>query len=409
MKKYLFTLIAYFLLCAGTNAQEIDRLKLNEFTKAFCDKFLVNYPNCSSSGIMCWRMTSLDIGKHPLDIIEGLYQTQRRVKCYERNTHKLVFDETKNDYLSIVYKESCGRITYNEHDNCYCYRVGDSNIYVLKPYFGDEQRIVLENNGTTFSFTEKYSNDFEWDVETKCIKLQPTAAMYDYYLKGLEKLTKNNSQDVADQENEWSGTGFALSKGYIVTNHHVIEGAETITVLGVNGTNKEYQAKIIASDKNNDLAIIKITDQSFIGFGNVPYKVSSRICDVGEDVFVLGYPLTQYMGDEIKLTNGIISSKTGYQGDVSTYQISAPIQPGNSGGALFDSKGNVIGIVNAGIKEADNVGYAIKTPYLNTLLSSTVSSNILPQSNTNLASLSLAEKVKKIKNFVFFIKCKGNK
>lgn len=66
------------------------------------------------------------------------------------------------------------------------------------------------------------------------------------------------------------------------------------------------------------------------------------------------------MGDEIKLTTGVISSKTGFQGDVSLYQISAPIQPGNSGGPLFDNKGNLIGIVNAKHKGAENVGYAIK-------------------------------------------------
>lgn len=52
----------------------------------------------------------------------------------------------------------------------------------------------------------------------------------------------------------------------------------------------------------------------------------------------MGYPLTSYMGEEVKITDGIISSKTGYEGDIVTYQISAPIQPGNSGGPLFDKK-----------------------------------------------------------------------
>ena len=66
------------------------------------------------------------------------------------------------------------------------------------------------------------------------------------------------------------------------------------------------------------------------------------------------------MGDEVKLTNGIISSKTGFQGDVTTYQISVPLQAGNSGGPLFDSKGNVIGIVNAKHLGTENVSYVVK-------------------------------------------------
>ena len=69
--------------------------------------------------------------------------------------------------------------------------------------------------------------------------------------------------------------------------------------------------------------------------------MNTTTSEVGEEVFVLGYPLTATMGDEIKLTTGVISSKSGFQGDISQYQISAPVQPGNSGGPLFDSKGNI--------------------------------------------------------------------
>lgn len=206
---------------------------------------------------------------------------------------------------------------------------------------------------------------------------------------------------------EWTGTGFALEDGYIVTNHHVVDGAMSIVILGVNGNATiEYSAHVVGVDKNNDLAILAIDDSRFSGFGSVPYAVQNSICEVGEEVFVLGYPLTTYMGDEIKLTNGIISSKTGFQGEVGTYQISAPVQPGNSGAPLFDSKGNVVGIVNAGIPGAENVGYAIKTTYLYNLVQSVVNSSIIPQNNSIMGS-SLADKVRQVKNHVFFIKCKG--
>jgi S1-C subfamily serine protease len=204
----------------------------------------------------------------------------------------------------------------------------------------------------------------------------------------------------------WTGTGFALKYGYVVTNFHVIENSKSIVVIGVNGNqNIEYKAIVVATDKNNDLALIRINDSRFTGFNNVPYAVKDRQCDVGEDVFVLGYPLTTYMGDEIKLTNGIISSRSGYQGDITTYQISAPVQPGNSGGPMFDKSGNVVGIVNAGIPGAENVGYAIKTSYLFSLINSVSSSSIIPQEN-KVSGASLSEKVRSVKNFVFFIKCR---
>ena len=166
----------------------------------------------------------------------------------------------------------------------------------------------------------------------------------------------------------------------------------------------KYNAIIIATDKYNDLALLQISDNNFKGFGSIPYNVKTSVSDVGEDVFVLGYPLTSTMGDEIKLTTGVISSKTGFQGDVSLYQISAPIQPGNSGGPLFDNKGNLIGIVNAKHKDAENVGYAIKTSYLKNLIESSISNSILPNNN-QIAGQPLTGKVKNLKNYVFMIIC----
>ena len=210
------------------------------------------------------------------------------------------------------------------------------------------------------------------------------------------------------QSTEWSGTGFALKDGYVVTNYHVIDGANSIEIFGIKGDfNKSYTANVIASDKNNDLALLKISSSDFTGFGTIPYGIATTTSDVGEDIYVLGYPLTSTMGDEIKLTNGIISSKTGFQGDVSLYQISAPIQPGNSGGPLFNSKGNVIGVVSAKHTGAENVGYAIKVSYLRNLVESAVSPSILNTLNS-VSALNLPGKVKKEKNFVFYIVCNSS-
>lgn len=309
---------------------------------------------------------------------------------------------------------------------------------------GDEgARLACVKNGNEYcliylSSPSNYSGRKFWQLGDIKAKLRKTASgimkaeWYDaakglstFYVAfdGVSMVATNKSEEIkylkmypesspgisggsgANQSSEWTGTGFALKNGYIVTNNHVVDGASSIFVQGINGTNTEYKAEIVSVDKNNDLALIRVNDYRFDGFGPLPYALRESMCEVGEEVFVLGYPLTSYMGEEIKLTNGIISSRSGYQGDITTYQISAPVQPGNSGGPMFDKNGNVVGIVNAGIPGAENVGYAIKTSYLSNLIKSSVSNTIIPQTNT-VSTKSLPEKVKTLRRFTFYIKCK---
>ncbi len=218
------------------------------------------------------------------------------------------------------------------------------------------------------------------------------------------KMYPNASSDgkVADR---WSGTGFAIGNNYLVTNHHVIDGANKIIIKGIgDDIYSDYTAEVVATDKKNDLAILKITDSRFAGFGAIPYNVTTRMAEVGEDVFVLGYPLTQTMGNEIKLTNGIISSRTGYQGDAALYQMTAPIQPGNSGGPMFDNKGKIVGVIVAHHAGAENAGYAIKTTNLLNLIESSGLKITMP-SVKNMSDMSLSEKVKRVKTFVYLIEC----
>jgi serine protease Do len=125
------------------------------------------------------------------------------------------------------------------------------------------------------------------------------------------------------------------------------------------------------------LAIVKIVDVNFDGVGELPYNFKTRSSDVGTKVYAFGYPMAlSLMGKEIKVTDGMISSKTGFDGNITTYQITAPIQGGNSGGPLFDEKGNLIGINSSGLRSdvADNVAYSIKTSYILNLI------DILPKS-----------------------------
>ena len=123
----------------------------------------------------------------------------------------------------------------------------------------------------------------------------------------------------------------------------------------------------------------------------------------------LGYPIADVMGDEVKFTDGKISSKSGIQGDVTVYQISVPIQPGNSGGPLFDMAGNIIGITSSGLNreyfKSENVNYAIKSSYLKALIDSMTQRIQLPV-GMPIAVQPLTEKIKLFQEYVTLIRVK---
>lgn len=100
--------------------------------------------------------------------------------------------------------------------------------------------------------------------------------------------TGENSQDANIYSEKWSGTGFALKNGYILTNHHVIDDANTIDIYGIGGDfTRSYKAKVVGVDKVNDLALLKVSDTDLKVFGNIPYSFKSKISDVGEEIYVL--------------------------------------------------------------------------------------------------------------------------
>ena len=151
---------------------------------------------------------------------------------------------------------------------------------------------------------------------------------------------------------------------------------------------------------------MKIDDEDFESFKSIPYNFKSRSADVGTEVFALGYPMAlTIMGKEIKFTDGRISSKTGFQGDITSYQTTTPIQPGNSGGPLFDHNANLLGINSSGFKKniADNVSYTIKTNYLINLIDVLPKSIPIP-SSTWIASKPLTEQIKILSNYVVLVK-----
>jgi len=177
-------------------------------------------------------------------------------------------------------------------------------------------------------------------------------------------------------ESVYSGTGFLFSaKDYVITNWHVVRGTNNIKVKFLNG--EKIEAEVALKDPQNDIAFLKLERQPQLPPSNLKIGDSSNM-KMGDKVFTIGYPAHFLMGDNPKYTEGVVNATSGLQDDPTVFQVSVEIQPGNSGGPLFNETGEVIGITSSSLDpkaavEAfgtlpQNVNYAIKSSYISALL-----------------------------------------
>ena len=184
-----------------------------------------------------------------------------------------------------------------------------------------------------------------------------------------------------------SGTAFFInSRGFLLTNNHVVEGCR---LQKISYRNKNHVAKIIATDKTLDLALLKtkIKPKSYIEFtADEPKKLN--------EVFVAGYPLGKGLSDDLKISSGIISSLKGLEDNSNEIQIDAPINPGNSGGPIINKKGLLVGIAVSGLAkdQTEGINFGIKSSAAESFLKSNKikpirSSNLNTKSNDDLLNI----------------------
>jgi len=175
----------------------------------------------------------------------------------------------------------------------------------------------------------------------------------------------------ASMEMLGNGSGVFVSQdGLILTAAHVIAGASAIQVSTQQGM---FSATVVQVDATNDVALLRCKGQF-----TAARVANSKDIRLGRSIFTIGFPQVDLQGFSPKLTKGEISSLAGMRDDPRHWQISAPIQPGNSGGPLFDNNGDIIGIVVSKLDEiavatqtgnlTQNVNYALKSAYIRPLL-----------------------------------------
>jgi TPR repeat protein len=185
--------------------------------------------------------------------------------------------------------------------------------------------------------------------------------------KAPSPASDSSSADIVQSHPEASGSGFFITEdGFLITNHHVIEDGAQVRLLTTAGV---ISAKVMKVDAANDLALLKTEGK----FTALPVA-TSRPVKLGDTVTTIGFPNVILQGFAPKFSRGEIGSLSGPQDDSRFFQISVPVQPGNSGGALVDERGNVVGVVSAKLSAKaalsatgalpENVNYAVKSSFL---------------------------------------------
>lgn len=295
-----------------------------------------------------------------LDTIEGIWTSDDGM--YEIAIIKNTFDEYPNcDYVGVITDSSAKEWKRGELKASFK-KTADNQIYPGSWFCRDRTEDKV-------SFRIVSNTEIKYVISGNLIASPTLASLIRVYP------SKPAEADIStDQNTINSGTGFAICPDVIVTSYHVVGQHSNIQITSNDGT--VSKGIVAVKDLANDLTLIKVS--SGVTFSPIAL---GRPCETrsGSKVYTVGFPLPSELGNNAKVGEGIINSLTGLDDDPRMYQISIPIQPGNSGGPLLDAKGNVIGIVAATINNkylfffkdtiAQNVNFAVKANYLDNMLS----------------------------------------
>lgn len=170
----------------------------------------------------------------------------------------------------------------------------------------------------------------------EALRARGTVALADRWPDGSTPTDRDRSGGT------FGGTGFFIApNGFVVTAQHVVENAKSITVILNDGT--ELPATPVTSSKATDIAILKIEAE---GVSFLSLAPGAELA-LGDEVYTIGFPAIEILGDNHKYADGKVSSLSGVEGDTAFLQVTVPVQPGNSGGPLVDRRGRAVGVVTS--------------------------------------------------------------
>ena len=225
-----------------------------------------------------------------------------------------------------------------------------------------------------------------------------TGSCFSRFVRGVIFFATCALPQIAFAQRISTGTGFFITAdGYFITCFHVVVNSGKISLQNLKG--EKFEARAVAVDKSNDLALLKAEPRAGERFKPLPLAASADVRR-GAAIVTMGFPNISQQGIEPKVTDGIINSFSGANNDQRVFQISAPVQTGNSGGPLITMDGNVVGVVASKLDAAamarqtgdipQNVNYAIKSQHVLDMLDKVAAQ--IPALRDSLARPHLGEK-----------------
>jgi S1-C subfamily serine protease len=200
------------------------------------------------------------------------------------------------------------------------------------------------------------------------------------------------------QPSNYTGTGFALTNdGYVITNYHVTDGADSVYIQTRDG--RYHKARIKAIDPKADLAVLKIDEEDFrFGKGELPYAFAPGKAALGARIYTLGFPQ-----DEIVYNEGYVSSRNGYEGDSMQYQLDVTASPGQSGAPVLDNNGNVLAFIRSKDNDGARTTYAVSSKALLRLLQDLKQADVALPRKARLSAYSREQQIEKLQDYTCMV------
>jgi len=325
------------------------------------------------------------------ELIEFISKSEENKKLFEENLH---FVKNLTNYYNItLFEQNLKKAHETFEKEKYINRIRRTKVYELFVKYGSVAAVSVIAVLITMYL-------FGW----KTYKDQINA--YHQLSNKITIISKNQKSlwntIFSNEEITYTrGTAFAINgNGLLATSYHLVKDYDSVLVINASDTTVKIHAKVIAGDEKLDIAILKLSDSSFMNVNNVPYTINfSYPIELGANIYSLGFSKSSIVYGE-----GTVSSYTGFNEDTNSMQVSIPTNPGNSGSPVFNFKGEVIGIICGKIYGKEGISYAVRTIALKDILDSiSKTTNIKINSKNLIKNLPKNKQIQKIIPYIFRI------
>lgn len=355
--------------------------------------------------------TGITLG-FPESLFISMEPTERGTRWINKNGI-IELETLRIPQFEISYEELYRRLSAQNHNRKIEYKFFRNNNFIVSGTNRGKKFYLrmLRTRSDTRGFSVAWDSEVSALMDRVSVAMSNSLSFYDGSEAANPPQIRSQEPSVssaiptpqASARNQSSGSGyFVTADGHVGTNNHVIEGCTKIRVADFG------PARLVKADTTNDLAIIQVQTSK----PHTVAKFRSAPVRRGEEIFVLGFPFSDLLGNNLTISEGIVSSLAGIGGDVRNFHLSAPVQPGNSGGPVLDSSGDLVGTVVAKLDAIktlevagtlpENVNFAVHGNMMAILLGS---ANLVPIYAAPAEAMSAADVSSKAEKFTVQIVC----